>query len=457
MTDPIDAHVRLDTHPTHPSAATAVLTGAQARIALMALEAADWTVVAENVLVLARIDHEEPYWAEDAAEHLTAGGITVEITPRLQEAIDEEWTWANYPMPWCTRSEIREVSNKAQQIHDDIRHGQLLIHAHAHDGHTTVAVGTYLGRGGKSVYLHGEDHLRQVADTFDSPAQALLAFEKVHAAEMRPGPAPLTDTERAAVEARGVFDLTAAKPDPSPRPEPETVPAYLADVGDHDALLDAFLDAHGDWERWRTWSDETTHAIHELQTLRIERVHEAHPRNTAWTVAAYETPVSDRMWHLTATGTTPVPVLQTLLTHLADGDGWDTALGSPITDKTVTDATRPLTDAGWTHTVDGRWIRWTNLFEDAGVQFDAFAAQNPNSTLATWTLWAGPSIDRPTWTLTASPYTPAALLADLAESLAHGTGIRTHTPVKVTRTAHLTTTPTAPPSRTATTEPSRSR
>ncbi|MEU0111976.1 hypothetical protein ABZ313_42455, partial [Streptomyces sp. NPDC006251] len=31
----------------------------------------------------------------------------------LQEAMDEEWTWANYPMPWCTRSEIREVSNQA--------------------------------------------------------------------------------------------------------------------------------------------------------------------------------------------------------------------------------------------------------------------------------------------------------------------------------------------------------
>ncbi len=98
----------------------------------------------------------------------------------------EEWTWANRPMPWCTRSEIREVSNQAQKIHDDIRHGQLLIHAH--DGHTTVAVGTYLHRNGKSVYLHGEDHLRQVTNTFDSPAGALLAFEKVHGAEMRPGP-----------------------------------------------------------------------------------------------------------------------------------------------------------------------------------------------------------------------------------------------------------------------------
>ncbi|MFE2521981.1 hypothetical protein ACFXG9_43305 [Streptomyces mirabilis] len=233
MTSAIDAHVRLDTHPTHPSAVTAVLTGSQAHVALMSLEAADWSVAADNILVLARIDHEEPSWAEDAAKHLIAEGITVEITPRLQEAMDEEWTWANDPMRWCTRSEIREVSNQAQKIHDDIRHGQLLIHAH--DGHTTVAVGTYLHRGGKSVYLHGEDHLRQIADTFDSPAKALLAFEKVHSAEMRPGPAPLTDTERAAIEARSVFDITTAKSDPSRR-EPETVPVYLADAGDHRAI-----------------------------------------------------------------------------------------------------------------------------------------------------------------------------------------------------------------------------
>lgn len=38
----------------------------------------------------ARIDHEEPYWAEDATKHLIDAGITVEITPRLREAMDEE-------------------------------------------------------------------------------------------------------------------------------------------------------------------------------------------------------------------------------------------------------------------------------------------------------------------------------------------------------------------------------
>ncbi len=143
---------------------------------------------------------------------------------------------------------------------------------------------------------------------------------------------------------------------------------------------------HARLDRERTWSDDTTHVIHESQTLRIERIHEPHPHEPAWTVAAYETPVSDRMWHLTATGTTPAPVLQTLMHHLAEGDAWDTAVGSPVHEKTVTAATKPLTHAGWKHTVDGRWIRWTNPSADAGIQFDAFAAQQQNSTLATWTI-----------------------------------------------------------------------
>ncbi|MBW1597310.1 DUF317 domain-containing protein [Streptomyces sp. JJ38] len=456
MTPAIDAHVRLDTHPTHPSAVTADLTGTQARVALMALEAAGWSVVADNILVLARIDREEPYWADDAAKRLITEGMTVEITPRLQEAMDEEWTWANYPMPWCTRSEIREVSNAAQKIHDDIRDGRLLIHAHAHDGHTTVAIGTYLDDG-KSVCLHGEDHLRQVTDiTYDSPAQALLAFEKAHAAKMRPGPAPLTDIERAAIEARSAFDATAAKSAPA-LPEPETVPVYLADTGDHDALLDAFLDAHGEFEKRRTWSDDTTHAIHESQTLRIEHVHETPAHETAWTIAAYETPVSDRMWVLTATSATPAPVLQELLTHLADGDGWDTVIGAPVHERMVTTATQPLSDAGWKHTVDARWIRWTSPDGDAGVQFDAFAAQHPSQNLATWTVWAGTGPDQPTWTITASPQTPSTLLTDLSETLAHATGTRQAQPCREHLTRLATSATPVAPAVTASRPASRSR
>ncbi|MFE7116505.1 DUF317 domain-containing protein, partial [Streptomyces sp. NPDC057654] len=443
MTPPsLDAQVRLDLHPAHQSAVTATLTGPQAHIPAVGLQAAGWHVVAENTLVLARIDHEEPHWAQDAARHLAADGITVEITPRLQEAIDEEWTWAEYPMPWCTRTEIREVSTAAQKIHDDIRHGNLLIHAHAHDGHTTVAVGTYLDSG-KSVYLHGENHLRQIADTFTSPAQALADFEKHHGDTLRPGPAPLTDTERATAQAR--TSLTA----PPPAPEPETVPVHAADPGDHNALLDTFLDANGEWQKWRTWSDETTHAIHESQTLRIERDHEAPAHERAWTVAAYETPVSERMWALTATGTTPAPLLRELLNHFATHDTWDTALGSPVQEKTVTAATQPLTDADWKLTADGRYIRWTSPTGDAGVRFDAFTAQHPNHHLAAWTLWAGPSPDHATWTLTASPYTPSALLSDLTYTLAHATGTRhTHAPARDRSKNRATPPPTTPGAKT---------
>ncbi|MFD4172832.1 hypothetical protein [Streptomyces anulatus] len=71
-------------------------------------------VVAKDTLVLVRIDHEEPYWAQNSAQGLTADGITVDVSPRLREAMAEEWTWANYLMPWCTRAEIREVSDQAQ-------------------------------------------------------------------------------------------------------------------------------------------------------------------------------------------------------------------------------------------------------------------------------------------------------------------------------------------------------
>jgi hypothetical protein len=428
LTDPaIDAHVRLDTHPSHSSAVAATLTGTRHRTAHALLAARGFEPVADRTLVLARIDHEEPYWAEKAAQALAAEGITTEITPQLREAIAEEWTWANYPLPWLAPEEIREVSNEAQKIYDDVRHTHLVIRAHADDSGTTIAVGTYRDSS-KSAYLHGENHLRQVADVYGSPAQAIATFERLHGDTLRPGPAPTTDTERQTAESLSSLRAPASAEPKPPVQRPEMVRSYAADPGDHDAILHQFLAEHDDWEKWRTFGDDTTHAIHESQTLRIERVHEADPRERAWTIAAYESPVSDRMWHLTATGATPAPVLDTLLTRLADGDAWDTAIGSPVTETTVAAATRALTDAGWKHTVDGRWIRWETPQGDAGVQFDAFAAQHPHSTLTTWTLWAGRTIDRPTWEIHASPYTPAALLAHLSEDLAHGTGTRRHSP-----------------------------
>ncbi|MGW1814945.1 hypothetical protein ACWCQM_15490 [Streptomyces sp. NPDC002125] len=71
-------------------------------------------------------------------------------------------------------------------------------------------------------------------------------------------------------------------------------------------------------------------------------------------------------------------------------------------EKTVTPAMQPLSDAGWKHTVDGRWNRWTSPAEDAGVRFDAFAAQHPSQNLATLDHLGGHDPDRPAWAVTAS-------------------------------------------------------
>ncbi|WP_367137568.1 MULTISPECIES: hypothetical protein [Streptomyces] len=100
-------------------------------------------------------------------------------------------------MPWLTREEIREVSAEAQTIHDDIASGRLVIHAHAHDGHTFVAVGTYR-HNGKSIHLHRENHLRQVALVYDNPTEALAEFDRFNGDAVRPGPAPATDIEQRA-------------------------------------------------------------------------------------------------------------------------------------------------------------------------------------------------------------------------------------------------------------------
>ncbi|MGC4951103.1 DUF317 domain-containing protein [Streptomyces sp. DT224] len=145
--------------------------------------------------------------------------------------------------------------------------------------------------------------------------------------------------------------------------------------------------------------------------------HRAHPRaagENSWTVAGYESPVSDRMWHLAFPDTTPEPVVRTLLDSLASGDH-DLALGSPITAKTVAQAIAPLTQAGWENTIDGRCIRWAS--PHAGVQLDTFAAQNPYLN-PTWLIWAGPDPQQATWVVHASAYTPAQVLTELVECLA---------------------------------------
>ncbi|MGW1126396.1 DUF317 domain-containing protein [Streptomyces sp. NPDC002526] len=185
----------------------------------------------------------------------------------------------------------------------------------------------------------------------------------------------------------------------------------------HRNKLDDFLDAHDTWHKWRP-RDESTYAVHESQTLRIERIHQSLPGENSWTVAGYESPVSDRMWHLAFPDTTPEPVGRTLLDSLASGDH-DLALGSPITAKTVAQAIEPLTQAGWENTIDGRCIRWAS--PHAGVQLDTFAAQNPYLN-PTWLIWAGPNPQQATWVVHASAYTPAQVLTELVECIAPDVG-----------------------------------
>ncbi|MFF5090344.1 DUF317 domain-containing protein [Streptomyces niveus] len=434
-TPSVDPHVRLDTHPTHPSAVTATLTGTQAHIPHVVLEADGWHATADNVLVLARIDHEEPYWAEQAVRQLVADGITVEITPHLREAIDEEWTWANYPMPWCTRSEIREVSDQAQKIHDDIRHGRLLIHAHAQDAHTTVAVGTYL-TGGESVYLHGENHLRQVANTFDSPAKALTAFEEMHSDTMRPGPAPMTDTERDTSEARTSLGVPAADHELLIAGT-DTVSADAAAAGAHEALFTSFIETNGEWENYRTWSDDASVANHETLTLRVQFDHEARGQDVAWTVASYESPVGERTWHATATANTPTNMIETLLDGLDTDTAWTERTSTPLAEGTRTTVTDPLTEFGWTQTINGYHINWPAPDGRTGLRLDVAAASTGVSrTGPAWTLWGGNTPEQPDWTVEFSPHTPAAVLQDLTYELAITHSARTTQAPKSQRHGH---------------------
>lgn len=231
----------------------------------------------------------------------------------------------------------------------------------------------------------------------------------------------MSDTEPQTIEAPTTQDTsgTAAEAVTSPI---ESVSSYASDPGDHEALLDDFLTENGDWEKYRTWDDNTTIANHESLTLRALFDHDAQSRETKWTIAAYETPVSGLLWQMTVAAATPAPVLSTLLTVLAAGGAWDTAVGNPVTPRMIAQVNHPLTDAGWEHTASGRHLHWQTPTGDAGIAFDTLAATGTDVFLPAWTLWAGPTIDCPAWTINATADTPAGLLADLSEELAHGIG-----------------------------------
>ncbi|MFD9793359.1 DUF317 domain-containing protein [Streptomyces sp. NPDC059070] len=408
---------------------TATLSGPDTATAgaVLGLHGFRWT--GEQTLVLARIDRDEHHHTEAAAEALRAQGIAVDLSPRLRHAIDTDWCFTVFPgMDHVARADIRERAARAQQIYDDITSGRLVVHAHAHepDG-TTVALATYLS--GSTVELLDQDHLRHVTATYHdlTMAQALAQFQQRHPTTVRPGPAPATDTEQAIAAALAAAPTAAAAPAPDvgvpASPVMETVSVYAADPGDHERVLNDFFDRHGAWDKVRTWSDETTHASHESLTQRVEFVHDGLRDDVVWTLAAYDSPVSDRRWHATATRSTPAPLIAALLDAF-DRDG--TSIGpAAVTEQTLTRITRPLADAGWRPVIDGSAVTWTAPDHGADLRFDARAYGQSDSPLPAWTL-RGLHDGAPasSWTVGFSRDTPEDVLDALAFDLAHQTGTR---------------------------------
>ncbi|MGW4051382.1 DUF317 domain-containing protein [Streptomyces sp. NPDC004779] len=393
---PANAHIRFALHPDHHPAVIATTTGPTADAARSHLHDHGWRSTGPATMVLARIDCEEPYYTAQAAEQLRRYGFTTEIDPALQEEIDTEWTWANYPMPWCSRGEVREVGAAAQRIHDDIAEGRLTIHLHAHDGHTIVTVGSYKEGVRRHVHLHGENHLRQTSTSYDTEAEAVAEFHRLYGVAVRPGPAPLTDLEQTIHQLHADTPPSTTEETSAPAAEPP-----VAEPGEHEEFLAALFDEDRQWEKYRPF-DETTVASHESLTVRVEFDHEArHRTDVTWTIAEYDGPVGERLWHATLTAGTPVPLIRAMLQYLD---------APPL--STADHPDDVLHDAAWRPASHRARTTWTA--PNRTIAFES----TPHATADRWTLYGGEDLDRAAWTIRLSAGVPHTLLAQLAQTAA---------------------------------------
>ncbi|MFB7481861.1 DUF317 domain-containing protein [Streptomyces anulatus] len=187
--------------------------------------------------------------------------------------------------------------------------------------------------------------------------------------------------------------------------------------GEHEALLDVFLDDHAEWERWRTWSDETTHAVHESSALRAELVHEPAAADVRWRFAVYESPVGARLWHASASFSTPTEVIGSLLLSLATRAAEYPRMDNFSSDNALREATLPLADAGWTPAADAPgWVRWRSANDDFFLRHDTLADRGTDSPAA-WVL-SGRNQNRSRWTIAFSATAPPLALTAVAEALA---------------------------------------
>jgi len=179
----------------HPAAVRADVTGPEEQVAAIALISAGFTPTPEG-LRLARIDGEEEFYAAQAVTELRHLGFEVEADADLDPwaAFDDDWRWGNDDMPWATREEVREVGSAAQQLHDAIATGQLVVHAHAKDSDQPIMLATFVG-GQKTVELWGEDRQLTETNAWTDARQALQDFNERWGDGVKPGPPPPTSNE----------------------------------------------------------------------------------------------------------------------------------------------------------------------------------------------------------------------------------------------------------------------
>ncbi|UQA92314.1 DUF317 domain-containing protein [Streptomyces halobius] len=167
------------------------------------------------------------------------------------------------------------------------------------------------------------------------------------------------------------------------------------------------------------------HRHDESLTLRVLFDHDAESRDTKWTIAAYESPVSDRIWHATATAATPVEIVGTPSSTL-----WPAKTrGPPGWGPTSRRRPSPRPPAPWP-TPAGRKqskdVGSSGLRRTTTPPASSSTPSPPRNTTPAADLdhvgrqhpppiHLGPAL---------SPHTPAGLLQDIAAELAHGQSVR---------------------------------
>ncbi len=194
-----------------------------------------------------------------------------------------------------------------------------------------------------------------------------------------------------------------------------SVPVYAADPADHAHALDRFLARHSEWTRHRRWPGEATYALHESLVLRAELHHapDPGPRDEIWTIAAYHSPVGDRLWHATATAGTPKGIITTLLESLVDDNGWANTTWAKSTTAPDRKPTLPLTDYSWKETATDTGAAWTSPDGGCRLQRD----QN-----GTWEATGGREPRHHSWAVRFTQHTPPEIIQQVVFELAEGQG-----------------------------------